>query len=124
MERRKTIRKPTNITINLSLFQEIDGKTVPIRMKADIVDIAINGLCLEIKIHSDEIWEILKDYSPDKCFRMHLEAPSHDHKLIADGTVAWCRTNELENKSLQMGMFLHNMEDTTCEEWYRFVEKL
>ncbi len=124
MERRQTIRKPANISINLSLSEKVDGKIVPIKVEADIIDIAINGLCLEIKIHSDEIWETLKDYNPNKVFRMHLEAPSHDHTLVADGTVAWCRTNEFENKSLQIGMFLHNMEEATCEEWYRFVEKL
>lgn len=124
MERRKTIRKPANILINLSLFEKIEGKEVPLQLEAEIIDIAINGLCLELKIHCDEIWEILKDYTPDKVFRMHLEAPSHGHRLIADGTVAWCRTNELEDKSLQIGMFLHNMEEATCEEWYRFVEKL
>ena len=124
MERRKTIRKVVDIPINLSLFQEIDNDVVPIHMEADIVDIAINGLCLEIKIHSDAIWELLKDYTPDKVFRMHLEVPDHGHTLIADGTVAWCRTNELESRSLQVGMFLHNMADTTCEEWYQFVEKL
>ena len=124
MERRQTIRKPANISINLALSEKIDGKIVPIKVEAEIIDIAINGLCLEIKIHSDEIWATLKDYNPDKVFRMHLEAPSHGHKLVADGTVAWCRTNEFENKSLQIGMFLHNMEEATCEEWYRFVEKL
>jgi hypothetical protein len=124
LERRKTIRKLVNIPMNISLFETRQGEVTPIQVEGDIVDIAINGLCLEIKVHSDCIWETLKDYTPDKVFRMHLEVPSHGHKLVADGTVAWCRTNEFENKSIQFGMFLHRMEEATCEEWYCFVEKL
>ncbi len=46
MERRKTIRKLVNISMNLSLFETTEEGSVPIKVEGDIVDIAINGLCL------------------------------------------------------------------------------
>lgn len=124
IERRKTIRKPVSIPMSISLFVTEGGESKSIQLEGDIRDIAINGVCLEVKIHSNKIWDTLKNYKPDKIFRMHLEVPSHGHLLVADGTVSWYRVNELENKSLQVGMFLNHMDKETCEEWYRFVKEL
>jgi hypothetical protein len=125
IERRKTARKQAKVPMKISLFEE--GKeSASVQLEGNTRDIGLNGFGLEIKVRSQEIWEKLKDFTSDtgKVFLLHMEVLSSEKKLVADGTVAWCRITSPEEKEIQIGVFLNRMDAAIREEWHRFVEQL
>jgi hypothetical protein len=112
--------------MRISLFKEEERDTPLIQLEGDIRDITINGIGLEVKVRSHELWEKLKDFDPisEKDFYLHLEILSTEKKFVAYGTAVWCLVTNSEKRELRIGIFLNQMDANNREEWYRFVEKL
>lgn len=125
-ERRQAIRKQVKIPMRISLFEEKERDTPLIQMEGDIRDITMNGIGLEVKVISQELWEKLKDFDPmtGKDFYLHLEVLSSDKKLVAYGTAIWCLVADSEKRELRIGIFLNQMDANNRAELYRFMEKL
>ena len=126
IERRQAVRKQVNIPMKISLFEKKEEYENSIQFEGNAKDISINGFGLEMKISCVEIWEKLRNFTPDtkKSFLLRLEVLASEKKLWANGTIAWCHVTDLEKKELRIGIFLNRMDAIIREEWYQYLDKL
>lgn len=122
IERRRDDRREANYPVNISLYEIIGEDVKLVQIDAKTQDISMNGLGVDLKISSRQIWEKLNDFSARKKFFIDLEFVTPENKVLVSGTIVRCQITSKEKKELRIGVFLKEMNEKIREEWNTFFK--
>ncbi len=111
-------RKKMKIPIIITLYGN-KGHNILAQNESHTSDISMTGSSIEMQIDSVEVFEILKDFTPDSQddFFVSLNVIKPDKTIRLSGTIRWTRIIDFEKWKIQIGASLKALDEETRKEW-------